>query len=973
MNSDSVCFLRSGAIFVFFVCFFHVTPASSQETNITCSVEAQGAERVLTCLGKTVRALPLWPATRNNINLEFGLTLLGCAVPKIDGDLSDAEEAIACVQNMFGLPAGELSRNDSHYITGAGGVTNSREEALDYLATRGYRPVGARVAQTEVPQLVGRVPLNFPAVEEPPPGKGSIISDHRFYNFVYDAKISAVREVRLASPGRLSPFAISVAMLLDPSDENRGGPLRRSWQELLYEERRYARFFTEPIMAAIAETPPVHSCMYDQYSAAPADDRDYMGSARSILLAFWSGPVPNAISPETLRAFQAPGELLHPLLIIGPPIEACPETLGLALEVMATQFPGQVPATEPPALVDPEDSVAALAETGPDLSYLSRSKRRYFTRILEGDKKAGNSAANKIGIYLAFHRAFDATCRAEMGNDWQEYTFTRESTRLALSEEEKIRLSPSEFEEFYLAASSLVPVVILEYEENPIKDFGSRDPNAAVPEVYAIRTQTDKENESAFAEILAREGCRSEFAEELRAALSEHLPQMTISEGETTVSMYFQGDTGARSVNVVLDAPYDPDSIRETRVVSGSDTGLFPLGSDYGGRMLSYIALGDFGAARGEQRKSSDEVIRQMRAMGPSGYNPTADFYEWGFRTSDSFSPMNAVITSYIIRRVQLLGACGDPLVPISRTYVETETTRNGFGTEIMSREVGRYNEQVMVPAAFRHVVERAEDITPGVYSRDLVDVAIEKLSCASEMRKNLEANMIAFNRGEDPAWVSPESVRSFGSFDEAVGTGESVYVYAGVDATEKLIEEAASNANPRLSLLHELPDDADRSPGQLNLLMIDGVPAVVFDTSYFGRKPGDHVSGRIVRLMMTCADTGELEVSQFLSSTQPNDLEPEAPYSMTYRAYGMDGEWTLPVRLESEIDGDNGLTYARFRGRMTVDETTFAGLRPTSNFTSSVPMPNGNNSLHTGVDGGRVNTTLALLIDQCRSIDGRL
>lgn len=63
-----------------------------------------------------------------------------------------------------------------------------------------------------------------------------------------------------------------------------------------------------------------------------------------------------------------------------------------------------------------------------------------------------------------------------MTDDWAEYTVTRESTRLALLEREKIRLSPSELEKFYLAASSYVPVILLEYEEDPIKDFGSRDP-----------------------------------------------------------------------------------------------------------------------------------------------------------------------------------------------------------------------------------------------------------------------------------------------------------------------------------------------------------------------------------------------------------------------------------------------------------------------------------------------------------------
>ena len=974
MNNGSTNYVRLGATTALMMTAALLgVPALSQETGLTCSVEVQGEESKLACLNEngTPASFHFQAALQNRIYLEYGLTLLGCAVPKIDGDLSDAGDAVACVQNMFGLPPGELSRDDAHYISAAAGNASSRERVLDYLATRGYHLDNAHGAFTEVPQLVGRVPLNFPALEEPPSGKRSIISDYRFYSFVYDAKNAFVQEVSLTNPAVfLRNFFKPVATLLDPSDEPQGGPLNQAWQNVLYEESRYARLFTDPVMAAIAEAPPVLRCIYDQYSAAPADDRDYLTSARSVNLAFWSGSVPAAIGPESLRAFQVPESGLHPLLIIGPPVDACPETLGLALEVMATQFPGQVAASVSPVGGDPENAVPVVAEAGSGLGYLPRSKRRYFTRIIEGDTSVGNTAANKIGIYIAFHRAYDATCRAEMTDEWEEYTFTRESSRLALREEERIRLSPSEFEEFYLAASSLIPVVITEYEEEPIKDFGSRDPNDAVPEVYAIRTQTDEENEAAFAEILTREGCRSELADTLRAALSEHLPQMAISEGETTVSIYSQSATGARSMNVILDAPYDPDSMRRSRVVSSSDAGLFPLGSDYGGRMLSYIARGDFNAARGEHRKSADEAVRQIRAMGPPGFNPVADFYEWGFRTSDNFSPMSALITSYIIRRVQVMGSCGDRLIPISRTYIEIETTRNGYGTEIMSREVGRYNEQVTVPAVFYPIVDQAEDITPGVYSRSLVDGAIEVLSCASEMRKQLEANMIAFNSGEGPAWVSPENERLFSSRDQTVGTGESAYVYAGADATVMLIAEAAKGTDPRLSLLYDLPDNADRSPGELNLLLVDDVPAAVFDSSYFGVKPGERVPGRVVRLIMTCGANGELDVSQLVSSTQPNDLDLDATYVLTYRAYGMDGEWRLPVRLENQIDGGNGFTFARFRGRMAVDDSTFAGLRPTSNFSSAVPMPNGNYQLDAGVDGGRINTTLAPLIDHCRSIE---
>ena len=186
--------LRLGAVIVFLTCVFHGSPAFSQAKNFTCSVETQAAESVLTCLNENGTPARLQPVMRNNINLEFGLTLLGSAVPVIDGDLSDADDAIACVQDIFGLTPGPLSPLDAHRITGVGGVVDNRKDAFRYMATRGYRPAGARISKTEIPELVDRVPLNFPEVEEPPSGKRSMINQSRFFDFVYDARISFERE-----------------------------------------------------------------------------------------------------------------------------------------------------------------------------------------------------------------------------------------------------------------------------------------------------------------------------------------------------------------------------------------------------------------------------------------------------------------------------------------------------------------------------------------------------------------------------------------------------------------------------------------------------------------------------------------------------------------------------------------------------------------------------------------------------------
>jgi hypothetical protein len=769
----------------------------------------------------------------------------------------------------------------------------------------------------------------------------------------------------------------------------------RGWRKVLDGTDDPGPLLTEDLRMALASAPNMLLCQYMLNSEnSLVDPSSWKEVNAKETLYFWADDVPPALQPEALHSLTKPvgGDSgVHPFIVIGPQVSSCPPTFGQALALIAPQLPGQIPAmdpTFPQQVAETTGWAAAAAENKPDISYLPRSQAHHFKDILKSGGQAGSSAGNKIGFYLAFHRAFASACKSEMNDSWSEYMFTRQSDRLDLREVESIWLESSVLDEFYLAASSLVPVVILEHEGDPIQDFGSRDPNESIHRIYEIRAQHDAETQAHFTTLLKREGCGSDIAKAFHKAVSDNLPQMQVKKGESTVSMFHRSAEGApRSVTFMLNAPYDPDSMRATGMISSTDSGLFPLGGDYGGRMLSYLALGDFTAARNEQQKSVDETLRQIRSMGPPGYNPIAALYEKGFQIKESLGPYNALITSYIIRRVQILGACGDPLVPVTRNYVEIETTRNGFGTEIRSREVARYQDHAVVPVDFKHIVDREDDITPGAYSRALVDGAIGRLSCDSEMRRNLEANMIAFNKGAAPVWTNPENKMTFGSSSATTDSadnagkgadnagkgagarsGESAYVYSNAKAAEKLIEDAARNADSNLSLEYTLSGADDRSAATLNLLRIKGIPAIAFNTRYIGKKSGSSVSGRTAGLLMTCAGNGKLEISQLLMSSEPNNMSENAKYNLVYRAYGLGGQWPVATRLESDMSDGGEFTFARFRGQMNADEKAFAGLRLTSNFEGYVTMGPGKRPLSWGVDGGRVNTTLAPLIDHCRS-----
>ena len=228
-------------------------------------------------------------------------------------------------------------------------------------------------------QPVERVPLYFPAIEPAPPGKRHALGEHKYQNIVYDAPLIRETEVRLAevTPSMrrrrdyatgmaearwLSMLTEDLAALLDPVDRPQVGSLAMNWREALGSDFRRTKLFTENVMAAIAEAPPVLECVYDQGPALPEDLQKHMwamGPLKVVEVAFWTGPAPDAIAPEALRDFGGPDDGMHPLIVVGPPIASCPETLGAALETMAAQFPGQVPAAEPPPPGDPR-----LAETG---------------------------------------------------------------------------------------------------------------------------------------------------------------------------------------------------------------------------------------------------------------------------------------------------------------------------------------------------------------------------------------------------------------------------------------------------------------------------------------------------------------------------------------------------------------------------------------------------------------------------------
>lgn len=234
--------------------------------------------------------------------------------------------------------------------------------------------------------------------------------------------------------------------------------------------------------------------------------------------------------------------------------------------------------------------------------------------------------------------------------------------------------------------------------------------------------------------------------------------------GDKAVVTGFQpGDTAKTEVTIYLKsaeerlAAQKADLIRRQLLAAqASMEGGDPFGSSYWGYRIRLMHMGYFEALNHLLTLEGDQWVK----FGDQLFGETMPWFGRMFElaiTADMrMSPYGGVIGAYGITRVAVLGDCGEPIEGLTSTRTEWTEYRNGLGHYKGESSRATTTKQLEVPQGFGTVIIRNNQADVNVIAKMNLVPIVQRLGCASDMRRRLEANMIAFFHRRKPAWQAP-------------------------------------------------------------------------------------------------------------------------------------------------------------------------------------------------------------------------
>ena len=204
------------------------------------------------------------------------------------------------------------------------------------------------------PAFAEPVPLDLPELREDR-FPGTVAETFNYFDFDYSSPLVQHDEHRFEGPlGK--PISWKAAAnwlrgtlfrsgspLFHPGEEYTTTEIIGAWNEEIPDGK--TEVLPDEMLEALRQAPPIFVCYYERLMSQPPEFR-----RKSVLhvqradIAFWSSAPPAELQPTELRNFEGSNSGINPLILIGPPVDACPETLGAALETLASNAPDLVPA-----------------------------------------------------------------------------------------------------------------------------------------------------------------------------------------------------------------------------------------------------------------------------------------------------------------------------------------------------------------------------------------------------------------------------------------------------------------------------------------------------------------------------------------------------------------------------------------------------------------------------------------------------
>ena len=213
------------------------------------------------------------------------------------------------------------------------------------------------------PSLADRTQLYLPELSEDR-FPGTREETFNYFKFDYSVPLAYQEEQLLFLPRWLRDTLLPVTSPLfkpgrDPYEPEH---VKSLWWES--GGRRVPQHTADYINDMFREAPPVLLCVYHRRAfIEPASFRPSMTGLHTdrVILAFWAQEPPSRLAPANLRELDGFEKEANPIILVGPYIHACPENLGTALETLASNAPGEVPATDPGFAEDMEHAFTGRA------------------------------------------------------------------------------------------------------------------------------------------------------------------------------------------------------------------------------------------------------------------------------------------------------------------------------------------------------------------------------------------------------------------------------------------------------------------------------------------------------------------------------------------------------------------------------------------------------------------------------------
>lgn len=181
------------------------------------------------------------------------------------------------------------------------------------------------------------------------------------------------------------------------------------------------------------------------------------------------------------------------------------------------------------------------------------------------------------------------------------------------------------------------------------------------------------------------------------------------------------------------------------------------FGQSFLGERLRLFSLGYFPALRYLANQHAEMLGQFMNGITGNQYPILGKLLEFGMKVGNVTKPFAGLISAYGIARMRLLGDCGEGGETVTMTTSDWTEYSNGLGVYTGQSGTTVTRDEVRIPKGFGEVLAAAGEPKVGFFASLNIAPIIQDLGCDSDIRRRMEANMLAYYHGDGPVYLYQE------------------------------------------------------------------------------------------------------------------------------------------------------------------------------------------------------------------------